>query len=218
MKHYWELAQSKVESMPLRERTIVFVAIAFAVIALTSMMLLNPLLEKQKTLSKKLAQQQSQIKELQSKIEEFSKAKRGIERSPLHVRVAELKRKLEEQEEYIKERRSRLVEPSEMAGLLEQVLNKNGKLQLVALETLPVTLVIEPSKKTNATQKQIFKHSVKITLRGGYLDLLEYLAAVERAQVHMYWDKASFGVDKYPDGVLVLTLYTLSMDKAWLKV
>ncbi|MFZ2300480.1 MAG: type II secretion system protein GspM [Gallionella sp.] len=218
MKHYWELAQSKVELMPLRERTIVFVAIAFAVIALTSMLLLNPLLEKQKVLSKKLAQQQAQMKELQAKIEEFAKAKMDVEHSPLRVRMAELKQQLEVQEEYIKERRNRLVEPAQMASLLEQVLNKNGKLQLVALETLPVALMMESSKKTNNGQKQIFKHSVKIALRGGFPDLLQYLAAVESAPVQMYWGDASFSVDKYPDGVLTLMLYTLSLDKAWLKV
>jgi len=218
MKHYWELAQSKVESMPLRERLIIFVAIAFAVIALTSMMLLNPLLEKQKVLSGKLAQQQEQMKVLQAKIEAFSKAKKEVDNSPLRAKVAELKRQIEAQEEYIKDRREGLVDPDKMASLLEQVLNKNAKLQLVALETLPVDSVMEPSKNTNSGQKQIFKHSVKITLRGGYLDLLQYLAAVEKAPVRMYWDDASFKVDKYPDGVLVLTLYTLSLDKAWLKV
>ena len=134
------------------------------------------------------------------------------------VRVAELKQQLEVQEENIKDRRNRLVDPDKMASLLEQILNKNSKLQLVALETLPVILVTEPSRKANAGQKQIFKHGVKITLRGGYLDLFEYLVAVEKAPIQMYWGDANFSVDKYPDGELVLTLYTLSMDKAWLKV
>lgn len=218
MKYYWELVQGKVESMPLRERTIIFVAIAFSVIALTSMMLLNPLLEKQKVLSKKLAQQQGQMSELQSKINEFSKAKQEIERSPLNKKVAELKQKIEVQDGFIKDRRNRLVDPDKMAGMLEQVLNKNGKLQLVVLETLPVILVMDSTKKASAGQKQIYKHSVKITLRGGYLDLLEYLAAVESASVQVYWGDASFRVVKQPEGELTLLLYTLSLDKSWLKV
>lgn len=217
MKHYWELVQGKVELMPLRERTIIFVAIAFAVIALASMMLLNPLMEKQKLLSEKLAKQQEKLKIMQVEVEGISKAKREVEHSPLHARVAELKLQLEAQEENIKDRRNRLVDPDKMASLLEQILNKNSKLQLISLETLPVILV-ESSRKANTGQKQIFRHSVKITLRGGYLDLFEYLAAVEKAPIQMYWGGASFRVDKYPDGELVLTLYTLSMDKAWLKV
>lgn len=218
MKYYWELVQGKVELMPLRERTIIFVALAFAIIAMTSMMLLNPLLEKQKVLTEKLAQQQGQMKMMQGEIEKFSKAKQEAERSPLRARVEELKQKLEAQEKNVKSRRNHLVDPDKMANLLEQVLNKNGKLQLIELETLPVDFVMEPTKKANAGQKQIFKHSVKITLRGGYLDLLQYLTEVEKAPVKMYWGKMDFSVDKHPDGVLVLTLYTLSLDKAWLKI
>lgn len=218
MKHYWELMQSKVEAMPLRERLIMFVAIAFAVIAMTSTMLLNPLLKKQKELSTKLARQQEQMKELQVKVQGFSQARKEDEHSPLRAKVVQLKQRVETQKEYIQDQRNHLVDPDKIASLLEQLLNKNGRLQLVALETLPVSLVMEPAKKINSGQKQIFKHSVKITLRGGYLDLLQYLTEVEKAPVQMYWGDVSFYVDKYPDGMLVLTLYTLSLDKVWLKV
>ncbi|OGS75732.1 MAG: agglutinin biogenesis protein [Gallionellales bacterium GWA2_55_18] len=218
MKHYWELVQSKVEAMPLRERLIMFVAIAFAIIAMTSVMLLNPLLKKQKELSTRLAQQQSQMKELQAKVQEISQARKDDEHSPLRIKVAQLKQQVEAQRENIQGRRNHLVDPDKIVSLLEQVLNKNSRLQLVALETLPADLEMEPTRKNNSGQKQIFKHSIKITLRGGYLDLLQYLTAVEKAPVQMYWGDASFSVDKYPDGVLILTLYTLSLDKVWLKV
>ncbi|OGQ50938.1 MAG: hypothetical protein A3J24_11255 [Deltaproteobacteria bacterium RIFCSPLOWO2_02_FULL_53_8] len=218
MKHYWELVQAKVEAMPLRERVIMFVAIAFSVIAMTSVTLLTPLLEKQKVLAAKLAKQHGQMKELQAKVDEFSKAKKEIERSPLHARVSELKRQVESQDEYIKGQRKLLMDSGKIVSLLKQVLNKNGKLQLVALDTLPVSLVVDPTRKNNPEHKQIFKHGIRIALRGGYLDLLQYLVAVEESQVPMYWDEVNFNVDKHPDGILILTLYTLSLDKTWLKV
>lgn len=218
MKYYWGLMQGKVEAMPLRERMVMFAAIAFALIALTSTVLLDPLLEKQKALSAKLMKLQGQMKELQDKVQSISQAKKEDEHSPLRARIAQLKKRLEAQQEDIKGRRDHLVDPDKIAGMLEQILNKNGKLQLVALETLPASLVTAPTKNTKAEQKQIFRHGVRITLRGGYLDLLQYLTAVEKAPTQMYWDEVSFIVDKYPDGVLVLTLHTLSLDKAWLKV
>lgn len=218
MKYYWVLVQGKVEAMPLRERMIMFAAIAFAVVALTTTMLLNPLLEKQKKLAARLAQQQDQIKELQVKVQAMSQAKKDDERSPLRASVAQLKTQLESQAEYIKGRRDNLVDPDKIVVLLEQVLSKNSKLQLVRLKTLPVSLVATSTRNTSTGQKQIFKHSVEITLRGSYLDLLQYLTAVEKAPVQMYWSDVSFSVDKYPDGVLILNLYTLSLDKVWLKV
>ena len=118
-----------------------------------------------------------------------------------------------------------------MAGLLEQVLNKNGRLQLIALKTLPVSLLMEkPQAAEGAAQppvaasadpagrKQIFKHGVQITVRGSYLDLLQYLAALEKMPAQMFWGEASMTVEQYPDAVLTLTLYTLSLDKTWLTV
>jgi len=48
--------------------------------------------------------------------------------------------------------------------------------------------------------------------------MLNYLAALEKMPAQMFWGEISFSVDKYPDAVLTLTLYTLSLDKTWLTV
>jgi MSHA biogenesis protein MshJ len=218
MKHYWELVQSKVEAMPLRERVIMFAAIAFSIIALTSTMLLNPLFAKQKALSKKMEGQQAQIKELQAKVQSLSQAKKNDEDAPLRANIAKLKQQLESQQNTISKQQENLVDADKVVGLLEQVLNKNGKLQLVQLKNSVVSPVNNQAKNNAQGQKQIFKHSIEITLRGSYLDLLQYLAAVEKARMPLYWANVHFNVIKHPDAVLVLNLYTLSLDKTWLKI
>jgi MSHA biogenesis protein MshJ len=152
-------------------------------------------------------------------------ARQDDEHSPLRVRSAQLRQQLQEKNSYLQSLHDRLVEPDRMVGLLEQVLNKNGKLQLVSLKTLPVSPVMpqgtnaaEPGAKADNEQKQIFKHGVQITVRGSYLDLLQYLAALEKVPVQLFWGDVSFSVDQYPDAVLTLTLYTLSLDKTWLAI
>ncbi|HEU0219920.1 MAG TPA: agglutinin biogenesis protein [Gallionella sp.] len=230
MRRYWELARTKIDDMSLRERVMIFAAAAFVVIALMNATLLDPLLTKQKALSAQVVQQQEKMKELQAQVQNLLQAKRDDEHSPLRNRLAQLKQQLQTQDDYLQSRRDRMVEPNKMAGLLEQVLNKNGKLQLVALKTLPVSLLIEkpqaaegaapPATAANANtgQKQIFKHGVQITVRGGYLDLLQYLAMLEKMPTQMFWGEANLSVEQYPDAVLMLTLYTLSLDKIWLAV
>jgi MSHA biogenesis protein MshJ len=225
MKRYWGMACGKIDGMSLRERTIVFLAAAFAVAALANAALLDPLLVRQKALSARVVQQQEKAKELQAQMQGLSQARREDKHSPLRTRLAQLRRQLQEQEAYLQSRRDRLVEPGKMAGLLEQVLNKNEKLQLVELKTLPASpLVARPAADVPAgqgqpdAQKQIFKHGIQITVRGGYLDMLHYLAALEKMPVQMFWGEVSLNVDKYPDAVLTLTLYTLSLDKTWLTV
>lgn len=218
MKHYWELASVKVESLLLRERVIVFVLAVFGLIYLVYVLLLNPILIKQKELSKQVAQQQEKMKTLQSQIQIAIQAKKDDENSPLRGRLKELKQQLLTLDERLQSSGSRMVEPSEISRMLEQLMNKNGKLQLVTLRNVSAIPVLAQNKKNKTVQKQVFRHGVEITLRGSYLDLLQYLAAVEQAPVQIYWSDVSLKVDKHPDSELVLTLYTLSLDKVWLKV
>jgi MSHA biogenesis protein MshJ len=137
------------------------------------------------------------------------------------------------------------VAPEKMAEMLEQVLKKNARLQLVNLQTLPAAPLLEPllenalaksagaktlsenaeaepgntpASAVTAPNKQAFKHGVQITVRGSYLDLLQYLTELEHLPTQMFWGKAEMRVEKYPDVELTLTLYTLSLDKTWLKI
>jgi len=230
MRRYWELARTRIDDMSLRERAMIFAAAGFVVISLINSILLDPLLAKQKILSAQVIQQQEKMKELQAAIQSLLQAKRDDESSPLRMRTAQLKQQLQDQDGYLQNRRSRLVEPDKMAGLLKQVLGKNGGLQLVEMKTLPVSLLIESPQAANGAgqsaaaahehdgQKQIFKHGVQISVRGGYLELLRYVSALERMPAQMFWGEVSLNVEQYPYSVLTLTLYTLSLDEIWLTV
>lgn len=236
MRRYWELMRNKIDGLSLRERAMIFAAAVIMVVSLINSMLLDPLLAEQKILSAQVIQKQEKMKELQAAMQSLLQAKRDDESSPLRMRTAQLKQQLHEQDDYLQNRRSRLVEPDKMADLLKQVLNKNGGLQLVALKTLPVSLLIEKPQAANGAeqssaaahaidgqkqpgaQKQIFKHGVQISVRGGYLELLRYVSALERMPAQMFWGEVSLNVEQYPYSVLTLTLYTLSLDKIWLTV
>ena len=226
MKKYWERASTAIDDLSLRERTMIFVAAAFVVISLINVLLIDPLLATQKLLSSQVTQRQEKMKELQAQIQNAVQAKRNREHSPLRDRLDQLKQQLNDQDKYLQSRTDRLIEPDKMANLLKKVLDHNGSLQLVELKTLPVRPLIETPNGAAAgttgslsgAQRQIFKHGVKITVRGGYLDLIRYVTALEKLPEQMFWGEASLSVDKYPDSLFTLTLYTLSLDKTWLAV
>jgi len=62
----------------------------------------------------------------------------------------------------------------------------------------------------------IFRHGVKVTVRGNYLDMIDYMDALENMPGQLFWSKAELEVEAYPDARLSLTLYTLSLDKKWI--
>lgn len=230
MKRYWERASNAIDALSLRERAMIFIAAAFVVISLINAMLLDPLLASQKLLSSQVEQRQEKMKELQAQMQNMLQAKREDQHSPLRKHLAQLKQQLQEQDSYLQSRTDRLIAPDKIAGLLKKVLDNNGSLQLVELKTLPVSLLIEkPQEKlqgaaTNppdvqtGSHKEIYKHGVQITVRGSYLDLIRYVTALEKLPEQMFWGEASLSVEKYPDSLFTLTLYTLSLDKTWLAV
>lgn len=217
MKHYWILASIKVEAMSLRERAMLFAIAALLLAFVVNALLLDPLMVRQKAISARLAQQQHETAALQEAIGTILQAKHEDEHSPLRARIAELKAQIQESEHFLKTRRDSLVEPGKMADVLEQVLRSNDKLQLVELKTLPLSLLVE-AKPDAKSARPIYKHGVQITVRGSYPELLKYLDSLEKLPTQMFWGELSFSVAKYPEAVLTLTVYTLSLDKTWLTV
>ncbi len=220
MKRYWLQVQTRTDAMSVRERVMIFAAAAFMLIAVLNMLFLDPLLAKQTSKLAEVVQQQEKLKELQAARQALMQAKVNDDHSPLRSQIAELKQKLQEHDLYLQSRKDKLVSPGKMAELLEQVLKNNDKLQLLELKTLPLSLLIEPvaGKAATAPAQQIYKHGVQLTVRGGYLDLMRYLATLEKLPTQMFWGDVTLTVEKHPDSVMILTVYTLSMDKTWLTV
>lgn len=231
MKRYWELARTTIDALSFRERAIIFAATTFVLVALLNAILLDPLLSKKKSLSDQMQQPQGRMKEQQAALESLLQAKRDVAQSPLRLRATQLQQQLDEQDAFLKTRSDRLIDPARMSDLLRNVLSKNNQLQLVALKTLPASPLMDtaaeaagnksdqqPGNQEQSNQKKIFKHGVQITVRGGYLDLMRYLTALESMPGQMFWGEINFAVEKYPNGLLTITLYTLSLDKTWLTV
>lgn len=219
---------AKVDAMSLRERALIFAAVVFLLISLVNTFMLAPLLLQQKKLSNQVVQQQEKMKEVRGQIEALIQAKSANETSPQRKHMSQLRQELEEGSAYLKSNQEKLVPPEKMADLLRQMLGKNANLQLMALQTLPVTPLLEKdSSKAEAVavpatqvvlEKQIFKHGVEMTVRGNYLDLLQYLNSLEHMPTQMFWGKVHLAVGQYPAADLTLTLYTLSLDKTWLQI
>jgi MSHA biogenesis protein MshJ len=84
--------------------------------------------------------------------------------------------------------------------------------------TTTTTATATATGATDSGQPALYRHGVEITLRGSYRDLLQYVHNVERLPVRVYFGRAVLDATRYPDVDLKLTVYTLSLDKAWLSL
>ena len=232
MKQQWEKMSAKVDAMSMRERALIFATAVVLALSLVNTLLLEPLFVRQKALRTQVSQQQQMMSEVQLQITAVQQQNSPDSNSPQRIQINQIRQEIAEGDVYLKSSRERLVQPEKMAEHLRQLLNKNDRLQLLALQTLPVTPLLElpgaqradksadQSRDAQAAtqEKQVFKHGVQLTLRGNYLDLLPYLSALEKLPQQMYWARAQMKVVEYPAAELTLILYTLSLDKTWLQI
>lgn len=232
MKQMWEKINLKLAAMSKRERLLVFATLIVLIAYLTDSLLLTPLFNKQKLVRVQLQQQQEALNLVQSQIAAIMQANSPNQNSPQRTQLNRIRQDIAEGNAYLQSSREKLVQPEKMAEHLRQLLSRNFRLQIVSLQTLPVTPLLDDAAENSKEQgkltqsvatpvtqeQQVFKHGVQLTLRGNYLELMQYVSALEKLPQQMYWAKAQMRVLQHPSAELTLTLYTLSLDKAWLQI
>jgi MSHA biogenesis protein MshJ len=76
----------------------------------------------------------------------------------------------------------------------------------------------KPAAPAPKPRELLYRHGVEIVVQGGYLDMVNYMDALEALPVQLFWGKAKLDAQQYPNSRLTLTLYTLSLDTKWMKL
>lgn len=229
MKALWLSWAGRFEALALRERRLIALALIGGTLLLgwslgvdTALMRLRLAERAQADVAAQQSAVQAQLVSLQAPAlqpetrarAELDALRQELER--LNARFAELE--------------GTLVPPQRMAGLLEEMVGRRTSLRLLSLRTLPVKPVIEAKagaetkaegeakERGGGTTAALYKHGVEIKLEGGYAELAEYLARLEKSGQKLLWERVSLSAEQHPRLVLTLTVYTLSLDRAWLIV
>ncbi len=239
MKQYWQRLELRIDALSLRERAMAFAIAALALITLVNTVVLDPLLARQKQLSQKVTQDQQQIAALQAEIQARVKSHDADPDAASRIRLENLRLQSGKLRSELTGIQQGLVSPDRMAALLEDLLKKNGRLQLMSLKTLPVSLLTDPVKPDTkvaneksptpalprkdgpagpAAGEAVYKHGVEIVVLGGYSDIVNYLTQLEAMPWQLFWANARLNVETYPNATLKLTLFTLSLDRKWLNI
>lgn len=236
MKQQWTRLATRVDALSLRERIMVFAACAAAIVFLMHFFALGPQLRKQDALNAQITQQQNNIEGIDNEIRARVEAARNDPDAAVRTRLAAVRRETEELSGQLRAMQNGLVAPERMAPLLDSILRANGRLTLVSVRTLPVESVLEAGRRAAASapdaaaapapaaQAQpgsaglLYRHGVEITVRGNYLDMIAYMNALEGLPTQLFWGRAQLEAETWPASRLTLTLYTLSLDRKWMKL
>lgn len=126
-----------------------------------------------------------------------------------------LKKQYQQLQEKIQRLDKKFVSPELMANVLSDLLKQDKQLNLLKLDTLPVTTLLGASKQS---QHPIYKHGLVLQFSGSYIATLKYLKSLETMSWNFIWDSIDYQVKNYPQAEITLRVYTLSREKDWLDV
>ena len=235
MKEQLTRLATRVDALSLRERVLVFAAIAGLYVFLMHFFGLGPMFAKQDLLRTQIVQQQNNLEGIDAEIGDKVRAAQVDPDAPTRERIAAVRAQTEALATSLRAMQNGLVPPERMAPLVEAILRANGRLQLVSLRTLPVEPVLGAAQPqaagasaadTPAAGKPaagdpaalLYRHGVEVTVRGNYLDMIAYMAALESMPTQLFWGAARLEAETWPSSRLTLTLYTLSLDAKWMKL
>jgi MSHA biogenesis protein MshJ len=227
MKQKWLTFAARVDAMSQRERIMSFAATAAVLVFIVHTGVLGPLLRKQELLRTQVIQQQNNIAGINEQITQKLQDAGADPHAPVRARLAAVRDESGRLGDSLRAMQKGLVAPERVAPLLESILRANGRLKMVSVRTLPVEPLsaIGAKKEGDAgapakTTKRdlLFRHGVELTVRGSYLDMVDYMTALESLPTQLFWGKAQLEVEDYPSVRLTLTLYTLSLDEKWMKL
>lgn len=214
----------RIDAMSLRERAIIFLVILAGLFMLANNVVFSSLRQEQQRLNRDV---QAKLKELHAMSTQTQETLAQLALDPealARARIAQLKQTLSTQEASVANVVRGLVTPRDMPRLVQQILARNRGLQVVRVENLPAEPLYSDNqtsgtipKDPNATA-QVYKHGMRIELRGQYLDMVRYLRALEAMPAKVFWSKVHYAAETYPNSRLTLDIYTIGLNKVWLEV
>jgi MSHA biogenesis protein MshJ len=237
MKQYWQKLSARIDSRTLRERTLLFITAAALIIFLVFFFFLNPSYAQQKMLLNDIANKQAQMATVETEIAAVIVAHTRDPDAAERASLARIQADAQALKVSLTAMQQGMVPAERMSGLLEQILRGHRGLRLQSMRTLgesapepqeaaasapaPVPASAPgaaPAVAVKQPPQLLHRHGVELVLQGSYPDMVAYMSALEGMQGQIFWGKASMAVDRYPNATLTLTVYTINLDKKWLKL
>ncbi len=226
MNKRWRRIADRIDGMSLRERTLIFLTAALLCVTTLNALLIEPKLAAEKRLSAGIAQHQAEMRKLDTELRKIALSRDADPDRENRARLEALNAQLSELDAKVADHQRRFTDPAQVREMVAGLLSRNSRLRLVDMKTLPTTTIAgdAPAKipaqarpaPRAAAERLIYRHGVEITVGGTYLEAMRYLAELEKLPTHLYWGRLEMKVGQHPDLQIKVTLYTLSLDRAWM--
>ena len=238
---------SQLLAMPLRSRLLLLLACLSVVYGAVSLGLAPQVKANVDKIGVDIAAAEKKLTDMREVLIKLEAAKERESDAAYLVRIRELKVKAEQAEKRRADIRAQLVNPNDMALLVEKILAGNARVELlelknqeperidgtksvaatVATATAPAPAAVPGALKIIeavlkgepvASGEGIYKHPMTIQVKGRYWDVVRFIKAIEDQPHKVLWGDLKLATDAYPFSIAEITLYTLNLDTAWIRL
>jgi len=198
----------RVDALELRERILLMAAGIAVMFLLVDNLWLQPTLKAQRVAEQQIADLEIKLNSLQQNAGLLSMNSTADPLAPQYQHRDQLRAELADLNDRILNQLGALVEPAQAAKVLEQLLGRHASLKLATLSASTEPL---SDMNTGAASDSpgLARYQVDMVVKGGYLEVLKYLASLERLPWKFFWQQVNFQSTEYPHAETRLQLYTL---------
>jgi len=206
----------RIDALTLRERGIMFVTLLALLYFLASSFVFSPMQKQQQRLENEIKVKYEQIAAVSTQTHAIIHAGTRDPDKENEIRLKQLREQVALVDPHLTGVSKSLVSPRDMARFVEQVLTRNQALQVIRVESLPPAAVESAAGGAPATVKGVYKHGMRIEVRGRYTDIVKYLRALESMPWKVFWGQVTLESEDYPLSRVTLVIYTLSLYQGWI--
>lgn len=203
----WDELSQRFAALSLREQWLIAITGWFGILFIGYMLIIEPQMVTSQTVKMALVDTKNDMITAQNQL---IVANRKLQQDPdkaINQKLAQYRQEDKALQQVLEAKIGSLITPVQMAGLLEQVLRHSSALKLESMTSLP------SSQLVSGDQQGYFVHPIRLTFKGRYFDVVNYLNKLEALPVKYYWRSLSYQVDEYPWAKVELEVYTLGESK-----
>lgn len=211
----WIAIEARVHALSARERIILLVLTITLLVGLADQIWLDKTFKQLMALQGQIQQARQSI--LLSQEQLVGLAAQRARDPDLEVRsaleqLADRKTALDKEIDQIS---GQFVSPARMPKVLATLLEAHDGLHLQSVQALPVK---EVSMGSGEQSVKLYQHGVKLTFKGSFVALNDYLRDIEGLDQSLLWDSVRFSMAAYPAGDIELVVKTLGTGKEFIGV
>jgi len=218
LPRYIVAATGKFDRLSLRERVFVLAAFLVLLVGCLNVLLINPVDVRRKALLQEVTSLGSQITLTDGGVEAAASA------DPTNGAAGQLQtlqKQLQGIDSQLLAQSAGMVPPDQMAEAIKDVLRLQHGVVLISLRNLPPTRLplekpVEKPAEDAGEDRRPYVHTIELVVEGRYLDVLEYVQALEKLPWHFYWRRLEITTTRYPLNRVRLDLATLSPVGDWM--